>query len=46
MPRARSASQALLWNTYFAFGNVGTQHPSRSVVFQPVWSIWRCVQNT
>ena len=31
---------------YFAFGKVGTQRPLRSIVFQPVWSMCRCVQNT
>ena len=31
---------------YLAFGKVGTQRPLRSMVFQPVWSMCRCVQNT
>src|SRR5580698_1568871 len=49
LPLAFSASQtaySLLWKTYFAFGKVGTQRPSRSVVFQPVWSMCKWVQNT
>ena len=48
-PRPVDSSQAAyspLWKTYLAFGNVGTQRPSRSTVFQPQWSICRCVQNT
>ena len=27
-------------------GNVGTHRPSTSMVFQPTWSKWRCVQTT
>src|ERR1700733_2664807 len=37
-PRLVASSQAAysrLWNTYFALGEVGTQRPSRSTVFQP-----------
>src|SRR5262249_11841559 len=40
------AAYSPLWKIYLAFGNVGTQRPSRSTVFQPQWSICRCVQNT
>src|SRR5215469_16049437 len=40
------AAYSPLWKMYLAFGNVGTQRPSRSTVFQPQWSICRCVQNT
>jgi hypothetical protein len=30
----------------FGFRKCRTQRPSRSTVFQPQWSICRCVQNT
>ena len=33
-------------NKYFALGNVGTQRPSTSRVFQPTWSTCRWVQST
>src|ERR1700739_751584 len=49
LPFLFSSSQTAysrLWKMYFAFGKVGTQRPSRSVVFQPQWSICRWVQNT
>ena len=48
-PRLVDSSQAAyspLWKIYLAFGNVGTHRPSRSTVFQPQWSICRCVQYT
>src|SRR5262249_51921621 len=48
-PRLVEFSQApysRLSNMYLAFGNVGTQRPLRNIVFQPVWSMCRCVQNT
>src|SRR4029079_12771760 len=48
-PLAFSASHAAysrLWNVYFDLGNVGTQRPLRNIVFQPVWSMCRWVQNT
>ena len=32
--------------TYRAFGNVGTQRPSTSEVFQPTWSMCRWVHTT
>ena len=41
-----SAAYSRLWKMYFAFGKVGTQRPLRSIVFQPQWSMCRCVQNT
>src|SRR2546421_8662936 len=43
---ASQCAYSPLWKMYFAFGKVGTQRPLRSMVFQPVWSMCRCVQKT